>query len=284
MNAYSMSSTRVNPSPVPPPSDDAAHLFALSPDLLCVAGVDGRFRRVNAAFEQTLGWTSEELLSFPSLDLVHPDDREPTAAMLAAIATGASAGPLENRCRCRDGSFRWLSWRAAPPDERGLFHAVARDVTEQHRTAAALRASEHRYRALIEQSPLSIVIFDSSGRPVSSNPAFERITDGSLDALPEGYTAFTDPQLASAGVLELTQRAFAGETINFPPLMYDVAAMSGRVGRPTWLQSTSYPVRDDAGVVEQVVLVTADVTAQIEAESTRRALDARPLRDLGGGA
>jgi PAS domain S-box-containing protein len=270
-----MTFSHARPATVSSANDEAAQLLALSLDLLSVVGTDGHFRRVNAAFEQTLGWTREELLASSFLDLVHPDDRDATERALAAITAGAAPGSLENRYRCRDGSYRCLVWRAAPPDDTGLLYAAARDVSEQRRMEAALRSSERRYRALIEQSPMSVVIFDRDGRPVASNPAFERITGASLDAVPEGYTAFNDPQLARAGVMKLTERAFAGEAVNFPPLSYDVAALSGCVGRPTWLQSTAYPIRDDAGAVEQVVLVTADVTPQAEAESARRAVDER---------
>jgi PAS domain S-box-containing protein len=264
-----MTTSDPSPANLSPSNDETARFFALSLDLLCIAGTDGYLRRVNAAFEQTLGWTSEELLARPFLELVHPEDREGTERSLADIATGGPARPLENRCRCRDGSYRWLSWRSAPPDEHGLAYVVARDVTEQRQTAAALRASERRYRALIEQSPLSVVIFDRAGRPISCNPAFERIAGASLDALPEDYTAFDDPQLASAGVAELTARAFAGETVNFPPFSYDVAELSGGSGRATWLQSTAYPIRDEDGAVEQVVLITEDVMPRMVADAER---------------
>jgi PAS domain S-box-containing protein len=55
-----------------PDSMGLAVLFDLSPDLMCLATFDGYFRRVNPAFERTLGYTIEELTSRPFLDSFTP--------------------------------------------------------------------------------------------------------------------------------------------------------------------------------------------------------------------
>ena len=112
--------------------------FSLSIDLLCIAGTDGRFRRVNPAWEETLGWSAEELTSMPYMDLVHPDDRAATAHEAAGLAAGGITVRFENRYRAKDGSYRWLSWKAAAAGEQGLIYAAARDVTDEKRAADAL--------------------------------------------------------------------------------------------------------------------------------------------------
>lgn len=105
--------------------------FTMSQDLLCFAGFDGYFKRVNDSWQRVLGYTPQELLSEPHLDLVHPDDRQATIAELAALRAGGVMNSFENRYRCKDGSFRWLLWTAiAKPDEQ-LIYAVARDNTER---------------------------------------------------------------------------------------------------------------------------------------------------------
>jgi PAS domain S-box-containing protein len=113
--------------------------FALSLDLLCIAGMDGRFRRVNPAWEQVLGWTAADLTAVPYLDLVHPDDRPATALEAAKLSDGMTTLSFENRYRGKDGSYRWLSWKAAPLPSRGLIYAAAHDVTEQKRAARDLQ-------------------------------------------------------------------------------------------------------------------------------------------------
>ncbi|MFO0926897.1 MAG: ATP-binding protein [Gemmataceae bacterium] len=119
-------------------AEEYDRFFALSLDLLCIAGFDGYFKRVNRSWQQALGYTEAEMVARPFLDFVHPDDRARTITEAAQINTGADTVAFENRYLCKDGSVRWLSWKATPAVERQLIYAVARDVTEQKRAEAAL--------------------------------------------------------------------------------------------------------------------------------------------------
>jgi PAS domain S-box-containing protein len=114
---------------------DLQTMFQMSRDLLCIAGVDGYFHRLNPAWEETLGYPLEELLSRPYVEFVHPDDRGKTRDEARSLTEGTAAVLFENRYRCKDGSYRWLAWKTAPRVEAGLLYAVARDVTEQKRAA-----------------------------------------------------------------------------------------------------------------------------------------------------
>jgi PAS domain S-box-containing protein len=120
-------------------TDDLDRFFSLSLDLLCIADADGRFVRVNPAWEETLGWTEADLTAAPYLDFVHPDDRASTEAAAARLAAGANVSQFENRYRHRDGSYRWLSWKAASHPEAGVVYAAARDVTDQKRASRELQ-------------------------------------------------------------------------------------------------------------------------------------------------
>ncbi len=105
--------------------------FTMSRDLLSIATFDGYFKRVNPAWEQALGFSSDELLAQPQIEFVHPDDRSSTAAAIARLVAGAEEVDLETRMLCKDGSFRWMHWwgRAAVSDQ--LIYASARDITER---------------------------------------------------------------------------------------------------------------------------------------------------------
>lgn len=103
----------------------------LSIDMFCVAGADGYFKRLNAAWQKTLGYSAEELTAQPYLDFVHPGDRERTVAEAQRLGEGATTIGFENRYRCRDGSYKWLLWNCVSVPEHQLIYAVARDVTGQ---------------------------------------------------------------------------------------------------------------------------------------------------------
>lgn len=125
---------RNRPTPGARPAyDELLHFFDESPDLLCIAGFDGIFKRLNPAWEPTLGWTHAELLARPFLDFVIPDDRPATLVEMSRLAAGATTITFENRYHCRDGSWKWLQWTARPQPGRNEIYAIARDVTRQKR-------------------------------------------------------------------------------------------------------------------------------------------------------
>ena len=105
--------------------------FAISIDLLCFLDFDGYFKRLNPAWERTLGFTRAELMSRPFIEFVHPDDRERTLRQNAEVRAGGRALGFENRYLCKDGGYRWFLWNAAPDAAEQVIYSVARDVTER---------------------------------------------------------------------------------------------------------------------------------------------------------
>ncbi|HEY9748331.1 MAG TPA: PAS domain S-box protein [Allocoleopsis sp.] len=137
--------------------------FTLAGDMLGIAGVDGHFKRINPAFEQTLGYSAEELMAQPFIDFVHPEDRGTTTAEAAQLLQGAGSTAFENRYRCKDGSYRWLAWTSTPYAQEGLIYATARDITERKQTEEALKASEAQYRDLVQTANCIILRWDTTG-------------------------------------------------------------------------------------------------------------------------
>jgi PAS domain S-box-containing protein len=112
--------------------EELDRFFTLSLDMLCIAGFDGYFKRVNPAWQQFLGYTEAELLSRPYMDFVHSDDREATVAEVRKqVDLGQEVIYFENRYLHKDGTLRWLMWTSTPLREQQVVYAAARDITER---------------------------------------------------------------------------------------------------------------------------------------------------------
>src|SRR5207248_2884991 len=111
--------------------------FDFERDLLCAADTNGFFTSLNGGWERVLGWSSEELMSRPFIDFVHPSDRDRTLEETGRVArAGHEIVDFENRYRARGGEWRWLRW-SARSDGKTWF-AVAFDVTERKETEQRL--------------------------------------------------------------------------------------------------------------------------------------------------
>ena len=108
-------------------------VYKYSLDMLCVAGFDGYFKRVSPSFEKILGWSEAELLSTSIFKIIHPDDLEASCQEFKSLEGDKQAIDFENRYRCKDGSYKWLSWNSHPMIENKLIIGVARDITERKR-------------------------------------------------------------------------------------------------------------------------------------------------------
>lgn len=113
--------------------------FTLSMDMLCIVHLEGYFLRTNPAFERVLGYSPEELQHRPVFDLMHPDDREAAIKEYAKLRTGEPTSSLENRCRCKNGEYKWVAWSYYPVPEEKLGFGVGRDVSDIRRMTGALQ-------------------------------------------------------------------------------------------------------------------------------------------------
>ncbi len=127
-------------------------IYDLSLELLCILGVDGYLKRVNPAFERTLGFPEAELLSRPLLEFIHPADREGMEATLVRLQTGGGSERFENRYVRPDGEVRWLEWSARLMSDRGLIYAAASDVTDARVLMQELAASRRRIVATADET------------------------------------------------------------------------------------------------------------------------------------
>lgn len=135
-------------------------IFEMSADLLCIAGTDGYFKKINPSFSRLLGYTDEELLSRPYVEFVHPDDRYTTKVEANELASGLATIKFENRYITKEGREVWLQWSSQPAPESELIYAIARDNTEKKRVQMQLTESYERLQTAHEVAKLGYWSFD----------------------------------------------------------------------------------------------------------------------------
>ncbi len=226
--------------------------FDLSTDMFCIAGFDGYFRKVNAAFERTLGYTNEELSHISYFSLIHPDDVAATTGIVKQHnATREAVVRYDCRFRCKDGSYRWLSFAATPP-ENDLIYASCRDITEQKEMVEKLRASEAQYRQIVESTTEGVMMLDLTGKVTFVNQRtlemFGYTRDEMMGKVASEFLQPQEAQKSNIYNLDITR-----------PYQNEVCFVR-KDNTEFWVMNNSTPIHDTTGKQIGVLGLLADIT------------------------
>jgi PAS domain S-box-containing protein len=156
-------------------------LVDLAPDAIFTIGLDGCYTFLNPAWAVITGWSPDELLGRPYLELVHPDDRQRVEQQFRQLLRAETVPTIQVRVRVRSGAYRVAEVRTAPEVAAGAVTAVigvARDVTDQLRAAAALRQSEEKFVRAFRANPSPMLITRlADGVILEANEAFLKATE-----------------------------------------------------------------------------------------------------------
>lgn len=144
-------------------------LFNISNDLICIAGTDGFFKKINPSFTKLLGWTTEVLLTSSFFELVHPDDLEKTKLEIQRLVEGEPSINFSHRFQHENGTYKILEWVATPDEKSGELYAIARDITEVSIRDAEIVQSEERQRIFFENSQGFMGTHDLDGKFLTVN-------------------------------------------------------------------------------------------------------------------
>jgi two-component system cell cycle sensor histidine kinase/response regulator CckA len=256
--------------------EERDRFFTGSVDMLCICGLDGFFRRVNPAFEKVLGWTVEELLARPFVEIIHPDDRAATLEQIHHLASGSPALDFEIRFLGKEGSYRLTSWSASATDQDGLFYPCGRDITDRRSAETALKSTEERFRQLAETIQDVFWIMSPDWRElIYVSPAYEQIwgrTCQSAYKKPETWFEAIVPE-DRAGVITGMEKGAGGEAFE---MEYRITRSDGAVRS---IFSRGFPVYDEAGKLQRVVGMAADVTERKQMEA--KLFEAGKLETVG---
>jgi PAS domain S-box-containing protein len=112
-------------------TDNLNLFFELSQDLLCIAGYDGYFKKINPAVSKLLGYSTAELMSRPINDFVYEGDKHATAQHRQYLTRAIPLLNFENRYVKKNGELIWLSWTSMPVEATQTVFAIAKNITHK---------------------------------------------------------------------------------------------------------------------------------------------------------
>lgn len=158
------------------------------------------------------------------------------------------------------------------------FSPVSLSGSEGNGCMVILRETElserpSKFKPLIAESPIATAIYRPDGTPKYFNKAYSNLwgaTKGMSDVVIKYYNIFEDEQLGELGLTPFLEKAFSGEATEIPPFgynPYDTASIR-RLGlrQPKYVKGHVFPIKDEFGEVEEVVMVLSDITFQKQAE------------------
>jgi ABC-type amino acid transport substrate-binding protein/signal transduction histidine kinase len=149
------------------------------------------------------------------------------------------------------------------------------EIVARKQVVAELIDSEEKFRGLVEQSPLSIQIFNHDGHTLQVNKAWQELWGFSDEDLPEvlkEYNVLEDEEAMRLGLIPLIKKAFKGEVVTLPVIEYDASITMVDLGighveaNKRWVQSQFYPVRNSKGDIVNVVDIEEDISVRKQAE------------------
>jgi diguanylate cyclase (GGDEF)-like protein/PAS domain S-box-containing protein len=203
--------------------EELERFFDLSLDLFCIRGYDGYFRQLNSAWEKTLGYSKEELLSKPFTDFIHPDDVEPTRNKVKELMQGTNTIAFDNRYRTKNGEYRWLRWTSTAVPAEKLVYSAARDITERRE----LEISRARHAENVELVSQTMDVLQSCETAADAH----KVIDSMAPQLFPGLSGAVYQLAASRNLLERASSwGAAAPTENFIGPTDCLALKRGRAG------------------------------------------------------
>lgn len=246
--------------------DERNRFFALSPDLFCIAGLDGTVKVCNPAWEKELGYSTAELHHRSLTEFVHADDRRSMSRELAGLNQGIRSAQFENRFVGKDGSVKWLLWNVAISRGEHVMYATARNVNERK-----LYEEELALRDRSINSATNGILIADARRPdvptVYCNAAFEKITGYAKEEVVGRNCRFLQGQDHNQPDLDAIRQAIRDGTEGQAELRN-----YRKDGTVFWNEFYIAPVRDSQGTLTHFIGVQTDITRRKnqEAELARK--------------
>ena len=238
-----------------------------SRDLICTHDLEGHLLSVNEAAVRLTGFSRAALLQIDMADLLAPEVRAGFNEYLKAIrATGRASGLM--RIRIATGETRYWEYNTTLRTEGvsvPVVRGMAQDVTEARRAKEALRASEAKYRTLIENMADGLLLVDRDEVIRFVNPqACRMLGYPEAELLGQNATGLLFREEDQAAMAERNRRRAEGITES-----YEIEVRK-RSGELFWASFSVAPVTDADGRVSGLMAIIADISERKQNEAALR--------------
>ncbi len=241
---------------------DLEGFFDVTQGLLLISDPEGVILKLNKAWEDILGYSRSELIGKQFLDYVHPEDLEKTRQAIAQLGAGQKIAKFFNRYRHKDGSVRWLEWRASTREE--LIYGSANDVTDSLSLQQELAREKQFLQLVIDSSPNPIFAKDWYGRHTLANDMVARLFGTTKEEM-IGSTDYdmtaTEEEIASF-LRDDREVMESGKVKHIPE-----EQLTDSQGRVRWFQTTKVPlILSENPEERQVMGIATDITRRKQIE------------------
>ncbi len=235
--------------------------FTISLDLLCIADLEGYFRRLNPAWKDTLGYAASELEGVPFLNFIHPDDIDLTLASVSDLAKQRKIPNFINRLRAKDGSYHHIEWRSSLQGE--LIYASGRDITERIQAQAQIQERERFLSSIYEGVGCLIFTVDLQEDDRFEYTGWSKSCEIAL-GIPADQVLGKTPQELIPYEGEITYQRYLNCVRSGVQTTYEECLTFN--GQEIWWLTTLSPVKDCQDRVYRVLGTTINISDRKQAE------------------
>lgn len=177
-----------------------------------------------------------------------------------------------------DGNFKTYEVTKMPQfnsdgTRKGLV-IVGNDITDRKETIKLLVNSEERFKSMMLQSPNPMEIYNLDGLQISVNKAYENLWGFPAETSVNIFNLFESKEVKNTGLLEFVQRAYEGESVDIPEYQFNPRGETEArgLGRVRWLSTKIFPIKDNKGSVQNIVITHQDITNNKHAELVQKVL------------
>jgi len=238
-------------------------------DAILLQEKDGSYAYISESIEEILGYSTSEFSEADPSDLFHPDDLKKLEKSHSDVLDG-KANTIRYRSKSKNGEYKWLESHVKLVEYEDGKHYVqntVRDIHEQKILEDRLRNREQQFGKLLEEAPFIIQIFDKEGTLVETNKAWEKTWGLRKSDTVGWYNILEDKNLAKYGLKEHAAKGLAGERGGFTNAFYSHKLYPDL---RKYFDIRYFPLTNEEGEIENLVVISDDVTEKILAEKRLR--------------